>query len=241
MSSNLAGGVCLGQLQACVVRAARLDADCTPTGGANSGIVTAGLVTLTADPEIKEGTVFEPETACGAIAYTYETEDVIKRYNLSGEFIFFDYEFMELAFGSTLILGKSGGPFAGKVIGAADRLYSAAPRNGVYLEVITTAVAQGAGSCVASDGGAPVAVGHIFGKAKLTPGSSSFENAEKRLTFTGKSTNNPSLFDGPWNDYPGAGNIVNSAHVEIGYSQAQYDAILNLVDCGYAANLPVGS
>lgn len=240
MATNLAGGVCIGQLNACVLRIARLDSDCSPTGGTNGGIVTAGLVTLTADPEIEEGTVFEPKNGCGTIAYTYELEDVIKRYNLSGEFVFFDYEFMEMAFGSELILGKAGGALAGKVIGAADRLYSAAPRNGVYLEVITTAVAQGAGSCVAADGSVAVAVGHIFGKAKLQLGSSAFENAEKKMTFTGKSTNNPNLFNGPWNDYPGAGYIKNSAHSEVGYTQAQYDAILADIGCGYN-DIPAGS
>lgn len=240
MASNLAGGLCLGELNAAVFRAARLDADCSPTGGTNGGLVTAGLVTLTADPDIEEGTVFEPKNADGDIMYTYEEDDKIKRYNLSGEFGFSDFEMMELLFGGSTILGKAGGDFAGEVIGYADRPYTAAPRNGVYLEVITRAIAEGAGSCVSSATGTPVAFGHIFGKVKLTPGSKNFGNEVRRITFTGKGTSNPNLFDGPWNDYPGSTYIPNSPSVVVGYTQAEFDAILASINCGYA-DLPVAS
>lgn len=241
MATNLAGNVSIGQLNACVVRVARLGPDCHPTGGINSGVVTAGLATLTADPEIEEGTVFEPKNACGSIAYSYRQEDRIKRYNLSGEFLFFDYEMMEILFGGTLILGAAGGPYAGKVIGMADRPFSAAARNGVYLEVITQAITADGGDCAQGTGGAPAYVGHIFGKAKLTPGSRTFENDVARVTFTGSSDANPWLTNGPWNDYPGAGYIPSAGHVEVGYSTVQYNAILAQITAGYAANLPAGS
>lgn len=240
MSTNLAGSVAIGQLNACIVRAARLDADCSPTGGVNGGIVTSALVTLNADPDVEEGTVFEPKNACGDIMFTYEQDDKIKRYNLSGELGFHDYELMALLFGGSTILGRAGGSFAGKVIGYADPLYTAPPRNGVYLEIITTAIYSGSGSCTTSTGTTPVAVGHIFGKAKLTRGASNFANEVKLLTFSGKSTNNPSLFNGPWNDYPGAGYTPNSPYVEVGYSQAEYNAILAAVRDGYS-DIPVGS
>ena len=233
MATNLAGGVCIGELNACVVRAARLDADCSPTGGSNNGIVTAGLVTLTADPDIEEGTVFEPKSGCGSIMFTFEEDDKIKRQNLSGEFGFHDWEMMALLFGGTVILGEAGGTYAGEVIGYYDRLYSAPPRNGVYLEVITQAIAEDAGACVTAETGPPAYVGHIFGKAKLSAGSKNFANEVRLLTFTGKSTNNPNLFDGPWNDWPGVGYVPNSSYVTVGYSQAQYDAIVALVGCGY--------
>lgn len=240
MATNLAGGVCIGELQACILRAAALDSDCTPTGGTNGGIVTAGLVTLTADPDVEEGTVYEQKNACGDILFTYEKDDVVKRYNLSGEFGFSDFEMMALLFGGSTILGKAGGDFAGTVIGYSDRLYTAARRNGVYLEVITTAIAEGAGDCIVAGATAPYAIGHIFGKAKLVPGSLNFADDIKRLTFSGKSTNNPNLYDGPWNDYPGAGYAPNSPHIAVGYTQAEYDAIAATVTCGYQ-DLATGS
>ena len=241
MATNLAGGLCLGELNVAVFRIARLDSDCTPTGGANSGVVTAGLITLTADPDIEQGTTFEPKNGDGDIMFTYEEDDKIKRYNISGEMGFLDFEAMELLFGGSTVLGRAGGSFAGQVIGYADRSYTAAARNGVYLEVITRAIAEGAGSCVTSGAGTPVAFGHIFGKAKLVPGSKNFGNDVKRVTFSGKATANPSLYDGPWNDYPGAGYIPNAPSVIVGYTQAEFDAILAKLNCGYTTDLPAGS
>lgn len=238
--SNIAGNANIGELGAVVVRAARLLNNCTPAGGANGGIVTAGLMQMTADPVVEEGQVFEPKNGGGKYLYVVEREDVIKRQTLSGEFGFSDFELMELLFGGTTILGKVGGDFAGEVIGYADRLYSAAPRAGCYFEVITEAVEEDAGSCLASDGSVPVAIGHIFGKVKLVPGSAAFGDDVFKVTFSGKGTNNRNLFNGPWNDYPGAGYIPNSSHVRVGYTQAEYDAIVAAIAPGYQA-LPTGS
>ena len=240
MTTNLAGGVNIGELQACIVRAARLDSDCSPTGGVNGGIVTAALVTLTADPDIEEGTNYEQKNACGDILFTYEKENKIKRYTISGEFGVSDFELMALLFGGGTILGKASGSYAGKVIGYYDPLYTAAATNGVYLEVITTAIVQGAGNCAVAGSSTPHAIGHVFGKVKLLPGSQSFGDDIKRVTFSGKAVNNPNLFDGPWNDYPGAGYAPNSPYFEVGYTQAEYDAILETVADGYVT-LPAGS
>lgn len=240
MSSNLAGGVCIGELQACVLRAARLNANCHPTGGTNGGIVTAGLVTLTADPVLKEAKEYEQENACGDLLFSLEKAERVKRYRLSGEFGFSDFEMMAMLFGGGTILGKVGGDFAGEVIGYYDPLYTDPEPNGVYLEVITTAIESGSGDCFTSSGGTPVAIGHIFGKVKFTPGSKTFADEVKRITFTGTATNNPNLADGPWDDFPGAGYIPNSPHLEVGYSEEEYEAILADVACGYQ-DLPAGS
>ena len=240
MSTNLAGGVNIGSLQACILRVAALDSDCTPTGGVNGGIVTAALVTLTADPDIEEGTLYEQKNGCGDFLFTYEKDDVIKRYNLSGELGYHDAELGALLFGGSTLLGKAGGDFAGKVIGYADRLYTAAQRNGVYLEVITTAIAEGAGSCTVAGSETPYAIGHVFSKAKLVPGSKDFGDDITRVTFSGKSTNNPNLYNGPWNDYPGAGYAPNAPYFYVGYSRDEYDAIAAAIAPGYV-NLPSGS
>jgi hypothetical protein len=240
MATNLAGNICLGEMQACVVRVAALDVDCTPTGGVNGGIVTAGLVTLTADPEIESGTVYEQKNGCGSILFTYEKDDILKRYNLSGEFGFADFEMMAMLFGGSTILGRAAGSYSGKVIGYADRLYTAAQRTGVYMEVITTAIAQGSSGCQVFGSAAPVAIGHIFPKVKLVPGSMNFGDDIKRVTFTGTGSNNPNTINGPWNDYPGTGYAPNSAHIAVGYSQVEYDAIVAQVGCGYK-DIPAGS
>lgn len=240
MPSNLAGGLNLGHLGACIVRVAKLDTDCSPLGGNNTGWVTTGLVTMTATPDIEEGTVFEPKTACGAIAYTYERPDVVKRYNLSGEFVFFDPEGAEVMFGGTTVLGRAAGSYNGEVIGWFSPNSSAVTNNGVYLEVISQVSAEGAGDCVSSGTDFPQYFGYIFGKVKMTVGERTFEDDFARQTFTGKATQNPSLFNGPWNDYPGAGYIPNSPFGYVGYSAAEYATILATAGAGYV-DLPAGS
>lgn len=240
MPSLLPAAVNVGQFNACIVRVAKLDTNCTPLGGNTSGWVTGGLVTMTATPDIEEGTVFEPKTACGDIAYTFEDADKIKRYNLSGEFIFFDVEGMETMFGGSAIVGAVGGTFDGDNIGFAMPDYTSAATNGVYLEIITKAVSEGAGDCVTAAGTVPVYHGHIFGKVKMTPGERTFENDVARMAFTGKARSNPALYNGPWNDYPGLGYIPTSPYVMVGYDSTEYATILASVAPGYA-DLPTGS
>jgi hypothetical protein len=236
MASNLPAAVNIGQVNACLVRVARLASDCSPLGGADSAYISYGLVTMTASPDIEEGTVYEPKNACGQIMYTYETADLLKRYNLSGEFIFFDPEALFTLFGGSVIVGDAGSGFSGDHIGWAAPHYSDPPTNGVYLEVITQNIGEGAGDCAADTGGFPTYTGHIFGKAKLTVGDRAFEEDYARLAFTGKATGNPNLFDGPFNDWPGTGYVPNSPYVMVGYSTAQYQAMLALAAPGWQSS-----
>lgn len=241
MASNLPSATELGQLNACLIRAARLDTDCSPLGGADSGYVTIGLAQATATPDVEEGTVIEPKNACGVVFYTYANDDVIKRWNLAGELLVFDWEGMELLFNGRTILGAAGGDFAGNVIGFAYPDSTAAARNGVYLEIITQVIGRGTGDCLTAAGDAPQYIGHIFPKVKLTPGERTFEEDAARLTFTGKATSNPALFNGPWNDYPGAGYIPSdTGYLMVGYSADEYDAIFATAGAGYQT-LPAGS
>lgn len=242
MASNLAPPrVCFGQYNACIVRLALLGPDCRPTGGVNGGIVTGALVDLTADPDIEAGQVFEPKTGCGKLAFQARQQDIIKGYTISGNMIFYDWEMVFAMFGGTLILGKAGGSFVGQTIGHAEPLYNSAARNGVYLEVITQVATSDGGDCPQTTGVAsPAAVGHIFGKARFTPGSKAFGNDTLQLAFTGYANNNAYLFNGPWNDFPGGGYIPNSPHVQMEYSIAEYNAIAATVQCGWV-DLPAGS
>ena len=233
--------VCVGQRNVCLLRAARLDTDCSPMGGADQGIVTIGLVTMTASPEIEEGTVFEPKNGCGQIAFSVADQDIIKRYNLTGEILFHDIEMMYVLFGGTLIGGTAlySPSMVGKNVGWAAPGPNSAASNGVYLEVITQNVTEGAGDC--STGSTfPAYTGHIFGKAKLVPGDRTFENDVANVSFTGKAFQNPALFNGPWNDYKGLGYIPTSPYVTVYYTQADYNTILATAGCGFVS-LPTAS
>lgn len=240
MPSNLAGAVSIGQYDACVFRAAKLDTDCSILGGNSSGVVTAGLITMTATPEVEQGVVYEPKNGCGRIMFSVRKQNRVKSWNLEGEFVFWDFELAETLFGGDLILGDAGGDFSGEVIGWAPPGPSAPESNGVYLEVITNSAAEGAGDCVTSGSGRPTNFGHIFAKAKLTLGAHTFTEEVKRLPFTGVATENPLLFNGPWNDYPGAGYAPSGPFFVVGYSSDEYEAIEAMVAPGYA-DLPAGS
>ena len=241
MASNLAGDVCIIQHSACLIRVAALDSGCVPVGGADSGIVSIGIVTLTATPEVEEGRVFEPKNGCGTVLATYEEADVIKRYNLTGEIGYHDLEQKYLMFGGSLITGHaSNSDFPNKNIGYAVPHYTDAQGQGVYLEVIVKNSAQGIGECASQGEDVPAATGYIFGKVKLTPGDHTFEDAYAPVAFTGRASSNPNLFNGPWNDWPGNGYIPNSPMVEIQYSVDEYDAIAAAARCGFQT-LPAAS
>lgn len=245
MPSNLAGGgVCIGQHSVCLLRAAILDTDCTVLGGNNGGVVTAGIVTMTASADIQEGVTFEPLTGCGDVGWTYAKNDRVKRVNISGDLLFHDFEMMKVLFGGHLITGAVGTDFAGLNIGWAELNINEADPPAVYLEVITLNAAAGVGDCQVAGVNVPYATGHIFGKAKVTLGDRTFENDVANVSFTGTSTGNPALFNGPWNDWPGSTDgspyIPNSPRVQVNYSVAQYNAILARVGCGFD-DLPAGS
>lgn len=241
MASNLAGAVCIGQHSVCLLRVAALADDCSPAGGADSGIVSLGLVSLTATPDVTEGRVFEPTNGCGRTLWTYEEPDVIKRYNITGEIGFHDLEMKYLMFAGSLITGHAtASDFPNKTIGYAVPHYTDAASNGVYLEAVVRNTAEGVGECSSAGVDVPYATGYIFGKAKLTPGDRTLESDVSNVAFTGRATSNPNLFDGPWNDFPGSGYIPNSPMVEIQYSQAEYEAMAAVARCGFQT-LPAAS
>jgi hypothetical protein len=240
MASVLPGDICTLERNVCILRLARLDADCSPTGGADSGIITAGIVTMTASPEIEEGTVFEPKNGCGRIFATVADPDILKRYNLTGEILTHDVEMEELFFGGGVIKGRAAGSYSGENIGWFSPGPSSPRSNGVYLEIITERFGEGVGDCAGSTADFPPYAGHIFGKVLATPGDRVFENDVANIQFSGKGFTNPNLFDGPWNDFPGLGYTPNSPYVKVGYSLVEYQAILALAGCGYVT-LPAAS
>jgi hypothetical protein len=232
MASNLPGAVCVGQHSACLLRAAQLTATCAIEGGVDSGFITTGIVTATATPVLREGNSLEQLNGCGDTAWEVDVPDKVRSYDLSGEIAYFDHELMEVMFGGTVLVAVPGTPFAGKNIGWAAPGPTAAANNPIYLEIIVKTAVQGLGECSPSGVLLPYAVGHIFPKGRYIPGDFSFANETSRLAFTGNSTNNPNLGNGPWDDYP-AGTIPNVPYLEISYSKSQFDAMVALARCGY--------
>lgn len=243
MASNLPSDLELGEIGASLIRVASLDADCTVTGGSCSGFITTALTSVNPEPDNEEGTVFEPKTAGGVIFYTFRRPDLVKRINLTIEFIGLDPEQQYILFGGRKITGDAGSFSPGEVIGYAVPDYNDTPYNGVYLEVIRQQIARGSGDCVTTDGVFAPYVGHIFGKARLIKGGTTMEDAPGSVTATGFAVSNPSLYDGPWNDWPGAAPdvyIPRSPWIQIGYSQTDFDTMNALAGAG-CLDLATGS
>ena len=234
MASALPGDICVGQHSVCIVRAALLDNDCTPLGGADSGIVTTGIVTATATPEFLDGASFEPQNGCGDIAWTFETKAKPRRVNISGELTYFDHEAMYILFGGDIIVGAGGSDFSGDNIGWGMPWYTDDESPDVYLEFITLTAGQGVGQCYDPEDPFPGAVGHIFPKTSLNMGERTFEFDAATLTFEGSSVNNPNIGNGPWGDFPGVA-APNTGYYTVGYSADEYAAILALAACGFQA------
>jgi hypothetical protein len=233
MASNLAGATCIGQHSTCLLRAAKLDSDCTVTGGADSGIVTTGIVTATFTPEYTDTRTIEPLNGCGDPLFSFVQPGKFRRGTVAGEIGFHDWEMMEILFGGTLVEGIAGGPFAGEVIGWAAPSFDDPVPDPVYLEIIVKNQSADQGECVDPDNPYPTYTGYIFGKTRLTVDAQTYNDAELMVPFTGTAEPNPNLVFGPWNDWPGDGVVPNSPKIEVGYSQAQWETIAAMAACGY--------
>lgn len=232
MASNLVGDICIGQHSVCIMRVARLDDDCSPLGGTDSGVVSLGIVTATASPTVLEGRRLEPRTGCGKVGFRYVEEDKVTGYTITGEGLYHDLEMKYIMFGGRTIVGSANSDFQGKTIGYAEPGDDDEAPN-IYTEFIVRNAAADVGECSVGGAELPYATGYIFGKGKARSGDINFSDQEIPFTFTLTTEANPALFDGPWNDWVGAGYIPNSPKVEIQYSQAEYEAILAVARCGF--------
>lgn len=235
MASQLPGDICLGEHSICIVRGALLDADCTVTGGADSGFVSAAIITATYTPVYSDERRIQPRNGCGTRLFSFVQPGCLESATLTGEIGFHDPEMKTILFGGTTQVAKAGVPWAGLVGGYASPTCDDALPNGIYLEVIVQNAGQGVGECTDAADPFPPYKGYIFGKTKLTEDAITFNDTEHNVAFTGTVEGNPNLVFGPWNDYPNVGVIPNSPKVEAYYSQDQFEAIAGAVACGFQA------
>lgn len=215
---------CVGQYQACVVRATRLGPTCTPLTGPNNSVVTAALVTLDATYQVEAGQEFGPLNGCGDRIWRVQDQDDIQQLNLTLSMAVWDFELLEILTGGTLIQN------AGKVVGMADRGPNAGTFIGAALEVFTK-TALGQGEVCAASGATVLPYGrHLYPRAVLRLDSWQHGNATDGLlcNLTGFSVPNPAWLKGPASDWPV--NLPASApHAQI------LTSTLPTVGCGYTS------
>jgi hypothetical protein len=237
MASNT---ICLGQRQACAFRATRLEDDCTPAVGADNAVVTNGLVTLNADPDVEEGTTFEPKNACDDILWTATEDDRIKRYTGDFEFGLWDYELIELMTGASLLIADSTVAWSGKNAGITYPGPNSAASPGVALEIwVKTAGIGDVGQCGPESTNPPF-VRYVFPYVRARVGGRTFSNEAAMFTGSIKIDPNPNWDMGPYGDWPittGFADFPAEAYVQF------WDEAANLPDtgCGYIVVPDAGS
>lgn len=186
----------LGQYQACALRAIKLDASCVPQTGPNNVVVTTAIARANLTPEIKTGTEVEAPTACGDLAWVARTSDKIKYWNLELELCLWDYEFLSLVVGGSLMTGDSTvAAWNTKTIGWAAPGFNSSATNGVALEIFSK-VAYESGDCpTGAVANPPAYVRHIFPKVTAQLSDRPFTEEDAAFVkLTGKVVSNPKLW-----------------------------------------------
>lgn len=235
MATNLAGGVCIGHYDVCVMRVGRLSALCAPMYGADNGVISATIVNLTASPEIETGAEVIQKNGCGAFLVNLKKQDKIKRRNLTGVIGLHDYELFELMFGGGVLHGAAGLPWAGEVSGYAEPGPDSEDKDPVSFEVIVRNTIEGQGSCSAEGETSPTYTGYIFPKCFFVRGDVETLEGIQVVNFTGTSEPNPAYFTGPfrdWDDYSAEAFPDYSCMVEIGYDAIPLAGLADPT-CGY--------
>lgn len=234
-----ANSICLGQRQACAIRVTRLNADCTPAEGEDNAVVSAGLATLNADPEVEEGATYQPKNACDQIRWTAEEEDRITRYTGDFEFTDFDYELMEIMFNAALLVGAGDSPWPGQTIGVSGIGPNSPAGNGVGIEIwVKNAGLGDVGQC-GPDDEIPPFTRYVFPLVKVRPGGRTFNVDAGVLAGSIKISPNPQWGQGPWGDWMATvgfedASLASEAYVQFWDTEAPTD------QCGYI-EVPAGS
>lgn len=202
---------------AVLLRAQKLGSDCAPLTTGNVRMITAGIVSMTATPVLQEGASYQFVTGLGDQIAEVARPDRIRRYDIQGQLVTVDREFLALLFGGASIVGDVG-DFAGDTIGWASPGLDSPDNDGVYLEVFSQIAYEGAGDCSGSAVG-PAYTGHIFPRVRLTPGEISIQNQARVVSFTGRAVVNPTPSLDPFGDFPGTGSVPSdSPYITVDYA-----------------------
>lgn len=97
-------------IYACALRLARLAVDGSTPAGATNGYITNNLITLSATPDVDEGTDHSSKNACGDDNFPVKDRPTIKRWNLAMTLEIADPELDELLTAAPLILSTPASP-----------------------------------------------------------------------------------------------------------------------------------
>lgn len=190
---------CYGSIQACRIRVGALDDGGAPDPGLTNLVVTDALIQIQTSYEIETGQEFTQKNGCGEICQTFKEEDKIKRVSLELQLCQLDYDLLVMMLGASAITGTLTDA-GGATIGYDLPSSTAATSNGVSLEAWTKA--WDGGSQPVSLGGDPLYHHFVWPKTTWVPGQRTLQSGILVVPLTGIGTENPSIGDGPANDFP---------------------------------------
>lgn len=227
MASN-----CVGSLQVCRIRVAKLTPGGTPDTGAGNGYVSDAIIQADLSVEVSSGDDFEVKNGCGDIAQQYKDCDRVKRVNVDMEFSQLDSELVGLLTGSdTFYDAIEQTTIGGQLLSSTDPC-----QTGVSLELWTKVWDSNQQANASLIGGSQSDVlwwRWVFPFVRFQLGNMTLQNDILRIPVTGYAQQNDNLpDDGPYGDFPtvveNAGGITNP----MGWFQESY---IPDAECGYIA------
>lgn len=194
---------CLAQVQACMIRVAKLNATTgAPVAGASQGYISDALVSVAFEPEYVDGAEITQDNACGNRVIDYRAPDQFRRGNVTIQLATPDPYLSALLSGGTVLTGSGGD---------AGRIGFAAPPLGV-LNTTPISVELWAKRPDMATGGldadSPYAkwVYPLIRDLRLVGYTQ--ENGPFLPSFTGRAFENDNWGNGPWNDWLAASDRV---------------------------------
>lgn len=180
---------CLGQVQVCALRVARLEADGVPLPGANNLYVTESLQTLEVTPVYEDGDEIREKNACGTVCVNFQGDDSLLRYDAALTICTPDPQLMELLGGGDVLTDGAKVGYAYPAIGAI------APDD-ISIEFWTKLVNDGV-----QDPETPWAHWAMPLVKNRRWGQKTFANGAVLPQLSGRAFENLNWFDGPGNDF----------------------------------------
>lgn len=187
---------CLPQVQACIIRVAKLNADGTPLVGASSAVISDALVSVAFEPEYQDGAEITQDNACGDRVIDYKAPDIFRWGNITIDLATPDPYLSALLSGGTALEG-SVAPDTDRVGFAAPAL-GTLPENPISVELWAKRPDKATGSL---DALSPYARWAYPLVKNLRLGAHTHENGAILPQFTGQAFENPAWVDGPFGDW----------------------------------------
>jgi hypothetical protein len=196
--------ICLGSLQVCRIRVAKLTAGGTPDPGPTSGYVSDAIIQANLTVELSTGDDFELKNGCGQIAQQYKDCDKVKRVAIDAEFSQLDSELVGLLTGSPTFYDD----VEEITIGGALPSSTDVCQSGVALELWTKAWNNNQQANASLIGGSSTDVvwwRWFFPFVRFQMGALTLQNDILRIPVTGYGQENDDMpAAGPFGDFPTA-------------------------------------